>query len=153
MPNMTLSEFVDRLEEIYPEITRSFVSKQTNEIFKGKITIQQFLVMEYLNRKKESKMTCLAQYLSITTAAITGIVERLVKAGYVGRVFDPKDRRIINIKLTAKGAELVSRISEQRKQMITRVFAKLTGGERETYLKVLQRIREVLIEEKDKGAK
>lgn len=153
MANMSISQFVDRLEEIYPEITRGFVSKQTNEIFKGKITIQQFLVMEYLNRKKECKMSCLAQYLSITTAAITGTVQRLVKAGYVARVFDPRDRRIINIKLTAKGAELVTRISEQRKEMITRVFAKLTGQERENYLKVLQRIREVLIEERDKDAK
>jgi len=153
MPNLTLSGFADKLEEIMPEITRGFVTKQTNELFKGKITLQQFLVMEYLNRKRESKMSCLAHFMSVTTAAITGIVERLVKAGYVARVFDPKDRRIINIKLTAKGTELVTRIGEQRKQMIISVFTKLTAGERESYLKVLQRIREVLAEERDKTVK
>lgn len=150
MSNLTLSEFADKLEEIYPEITRGFIAKQTNEVFKGKITIQQFIAMEYLNRKKESKMSCLAHFMTISTAAITGIVERLVKADYVARAFDPRDRRIINIKLTSKGTELVSRVSGQRKQMIIKVFAKLTAEERQSYLKVLQRIREVLAEERDK---
>src|SRR5215831_5355239 len=38
--------------------------------------------------------------LSLTTGAVTGIIDRLEKAGYVKRVNDPKDRRITIIEPT-----------------------------------------------------
>ena len=36
----------------------------------------------------------LAELTGLTTGAVTGIIDRLEKAGYVRRVNDPKDRRI-----------------------------------------------------------
>jgi DNA-binding MarR family transcriptional regulator len=42
----------------------------------------------------------LAELTSLTTGAITGIIDRLEKAGYVRRVNDPKDRRITIIEST-----------------------------------------------------
>jgi DNA-binding MarR family transcriptional regulator len=41
----------------------------------------------------------LAELTGLTTGAVTGIVDRLEKAGYVRRVNDPKDRRITIIEL------------------------------------------------------
>jgi DNA-binding MarR family transcriptional regulator len=42
----------------------------------------------------------LSELTGLTTGAVTGIIDRLEKAGYVRRVNDPKDRRRIIIELT-----------------------------------------------------
>jgi len=42
----------------------------------------------------------LAELTGLTTGAVTGIIDRLEKAGYVRRVNDPKDRRITIIEPT-----------------------------------------------------
>jgi DNA-binding MarR family transcriptional regulator len=42
----------------------------------------------------------LAELTGLTTGAVTGIIDRLEKAGYVKRTNDPKDRRRIIIEST-----------------------------------------------------
>jgi DNA-binding MarR family transcriptional regulator len=76
---------------------------------------------------------------------MTGIVDRLVKYGYVLRIFDPQDRRIIKIKLATKGTELVKKINQQRRQMIIKIFGQLSERDRQDYLRILLQIKDILI--------
>lgn len=147
MSPISLTEFADRINELMPEMIREFTKRQTNELFKGTITLPQFLILTLLYKKEESRMTDVAHFLNVTTAAATGLVDRLVKYDYVRRVYEPKDRRIIKIKLTAKGTELVKKICEQRRQMIMEIFGKISQPEREDYLKILTRMHQILTQE------
>ena len=106
----------------------------------------QFVILDILQRHGESKMSDLAKSLSVTTAAMTGIVDRLVREGYLRRESDPKDRRIIKIRLTAKGERAVTQILEKKKQMIIKMFGMVSQEEREEYLKILTHIRDHLKE-------
>jgi DNA-binding MarR family transcriptional regulator len=45
-----------------------------------------------------------------STAASTGLVDRLEKLGYVERVHAAEDRRKIMVRITSKGVDLVSRL-------------------------------------------
>jgi len=121
---------------------------QTNELFKGKITLPQFFVLNHLDKHGESKMNELAKVMDVTTAAATGIVDRLVRYGYIMRVYDPNDRRVINVRLTQKGADLVKRIGRQRIEVTREVFGKISREERENYLAIMLHIRDILMEEK-----
>jgi DNA-binding MarR family transcriptional regulator len=147
MSRVSLLEFADKLNEVMPVIIKEFSRRQVNELYKGKITLPQFLVLEFLHSSGESKMTGLANFMSVTTAAMTGIVERLVRDGYVVRVFDPEDRRIIKIKLTAKGSGLVKKILTQRRHMIIKIFGRISKTERKEYLGILMHIKDILIKE------
>lgn len=153
MAQLALSEFADKMHEIMPVIIREFARRQVNELYKGKITLPQFLILEFLHREGESKMTTLAHFMNVTTAAMTGIVERLVRGGYVIRVFDPKDRRIIKIRFTSKGSELVKKINQQRRRMIIKIFGRISQVEREDYLRILMHIKDILTQKKEKEAK
>jgi DNA-binding MarR family transcriptional regulator len=75
-------------------------------------------------------------------------VDRLVRYGYIVRTYDPKDRRVINIRLTQKGSDLVKRIGRQRKEVTREVFGKISKEERENYLAIMLHIRDVLTGEK-----
>ena len=149
MPDLTLSEFADRIEEVVPAVMKGFAKMQTNELFKGKITLPQFFILNHLHKQGESKMSELANVMDVTTAAATGIVDRLVISGYVMRLYDPKDRRVINIKPTQKGLNMVQRISRQRRQITSEVFSKISKEERDNYLSIMLHIRDVLMEEKN----
>ena len=113
-----------------------------------KITMPQFVLLEILHREGQSRMTDLARLINVSTAATTGIVDRLVRDGYVARASDPSDRRIIKVDLTAKGSKAVKNIVDQRKQIFSKIFGVLSGDERDQYLKILRSVRDQL---SDKG--
>ena len=93
-------------------------------------------------------MTDLARFMTVSAAAMTGIMDRLVRDGYAARGYDTKDRRIIKAKLTLRGNDLVKRVGDQRKEMITNIFGKVSETDREDYLRILLKIKEILTEEK-----
>ncbi|MEI6863115.1 MAG: MarR family transcriptional regulator [Candidatus Omnitrophota bacterium] len=144
MANISITEFADRVSEIMPAIMKEFLKSQAGGFHKMKITLPQFAIMDILDREKESNMTDLAKAMSVTTSAMTGVVDRLVRDGYVSRLHDLKDRRIIHIKLTAKGTKTVHSAIEDRKRATIKMFGVITQEEREKYLSILEHIKEHL---------
>lgn len=144
----SLIEFSDKINEIMPVIAREFIRHQVGELSKGKITPPQLLALDFVHKQSELKMTDLAHLLGVTSAAITGIADRMVKYGYLVRVFDPADRRIIKVKLTLKGEQLLNRVNRARREMVVNVFSKISQAEREEYLKILTHVYEALAQEK-----
>lgn len=130
-----------------PVIMKEFSRRHISSLYKIKITIPQFFILNLLHLHQESRMTDIARYLKVSTAAVTGIIERLVRCGYVSRVFDPADRRIIKVKLTSKGEALAKKVEEQRQKMIINIFGKISSHERQDYLRILTRIHDILTKE------
>lgn len=147
MGDVSMPEFADKLSEMMPVISREFLRHQTAEFYKMKITPPQMIILELLHKLDESKMTDLAHVLNVTTAAMTGIISRLVRDGYAVRVSEPDDRRIIKIRLTAKGANTVKSMTEHRKKMMIKIFGMISQEEREEYLNILSHVYEHLKEE------
>jgi len=153
MPEISLSEFAENLNKIMPVLMKEFARRQANELYKGKITLPQFLILEFLQQEGISKMVTLARVMQVTTAAMTGMVNRLVKYGYVSRIYDPLDRRIIKVKLTASGSTLLKRTNQQRRQMVIKIFGQISAADRQDYLRILTQIKEILSEDISYGAK
>lgn len=146
MAQHSLSEFGDKVAELMPIIAREFVKQQTAEFIKTKITMPQFIVLEILSHRGESKMTDLAKALDVTTAAMTGIADRLVRDGYLVRGRDPDDRRIVRVKLTPKGAKVIKTMVEARKKITIKLFGSISQEEREQYLNILTAVHNNLVE-------
>ena len=148
MTDMPISDFADKINELMPLIMKEFGRRQTNELYKGKISLPQFLLLDFLSSQDGAKMTDLAKFMEVSTPAVTGIVDRLVRDRYVVRAYDARDRRIVKIKITAKGVELVKRIHRQRRQRVVKIFGKISALERSEYLKILRHIHDILLAEK-----
>ena len=76
---VSLHEFADRINDIMPIMIREFAKYQVNELSKGKITLPQFLILGFLEKSGEAKMSGLANFMAVSTAATTGTVDRLVR--------------------------------------------------------------------------
>ena len=144
MTGLSAAEFADKVSETMAVIYREFMKQQASEFYKLKVTVPQLGILEFLHRSGGSNMSDIARYMNVTTAAMTGIVDRLVRDGYVMREHDDNDRRIVRIKLTAKGGSVVRSMIERKRRFTAKIFSTLSHSEREEYLKILTRIREGL---------
>jgi DNA-binding MarR family transcriptional regulator len=70
----------------------------------GKVGLSQqdLLAMDLISRDQEVTAGQLARELNLTTGAITGLIDRLEKAGLARRANDPNDRRRVLVKATPK---------------------------------------------------
>lgn len=144
MSKLSLVEFSEKINEIMPLIIREFVKRQGNELYKGKITLPQFVILDFLLNRQTANMTEIASFMGVSTAAITGIVDRLVKYGYVIRVPDLQDRRIIKIMLTAEGSTLTKKINQQRRKAVMEIFGRVSESDRSEYLRILSHVHDIL---------
>jgi DNA-binding MarR family transcriptional regulator len=94
----------------------------------------------------------LAELTGLTTGAITGIVDRLEKAGYVRREKDPNDRRrvIIQPSLAPERAAYLGGLFESLNQAVARLTANYTEGELDVILDFLQRSATMMHDETHK---
>lgn len=147
MPVISLHNFADKMAEIMPIMMKEFTRCMASELLRGKVTLPQIMILHFLEIEQEAKMKDLARFMGVTMAAMTGIIERLVKNGHCARIYDSEDRRIIKIKLTAKGDKLVKDMNENKRQMIMKIFGKISEADRQDYLRILLQIKDILLKE------
>jgi DNA-binding MarR family transcriptional regulator len=74
----------------------------------------------------------------VSLSSVTGLADRLVKCGLVGRARDRMDRRVVMISITLRGEELLSRIRKRRQELIADYFKELNDAEIEAAVRLLR---------------
>jgi DNA-binding MarR family transcriptional regulator len=144
MNHVTLSQLADAVDEMMPIFLREFVKRHSCDPLKFKVTPPQLIILNLLHKHGCSKMTDIARYIGVSTAAVTGIIDRLVKCGYVVRTAEPDDRRVVKVRTTPRGAELVKKMNKERRQMMIDIYSKISQKDRDDYFRVLMRLRDSL---------
>ena len=143
---MDIERFGQRMIALLPRMLRGFARRESNYLSRGKITLPQMGVLEYLSSRRESPMNELARHLGVTRPAATGLVDRLIAQGLVSRQGDRTDRRVVRINLTPKGRRVLDNIWNQKRRMLQEVFGRLSPADRSQYLATLERVVEILSE-------
>lgn len=104
---------------------------------------QVLLVMLTLNQnetKSPLTVTEISNLLMITPAGVTHLVNPLEEAGFIERLQDPKDRRIVRIGLTEKGdREAAASISEINNYLVE-VVNLLGEEDSKTFIRLVSRV-------------
>ena len=140
MKHNSLSSFSEEVVSLIPRLMQGVFKRQTDALGKGKITIPQYVCMDLIGAKGPVMMKEIALSLEVSLPAATGLVDRLYITGFVKRIFEPTDRRIIRIILTEKGKKALKEVKEKRREVIKDVFSHLSQRERELYLKILKKV-------------
>lgn len=104
---------VDRLADFVLFTQRSCILNLSPELTKGQVSFPQFFLLTYLSSEEYLTMSDIAKKMGHSTAAATGLVDRLERLGYVERVHAAEDRRKIMVRITQKGVALVSRMRSE----------------------------------------
>jgi len=67
----------------------------------------------------------MADVLSVTAGAITGMTDKLVEYGWVERERSDKDRRIVRLQLTEEGSKMVNAIQKRERENAEAMFSNL----------------------------
>lgn len=103
----------DRLADFVLFTQRSCILNLSTELNKGNVSFPQFFLLTYLSSEEYLTMSDIAKKMGHSTAAATGLVDRLEKLAYVERIHAAEDRRKIMVRITQKGTELVSRMRKE----------------------------------------
>ena len=101
-----------RLADFIMFTQRSFLLNLSKELNKGNVSFAQFFLLGYLANENFLTMTDISKKMGHSTAAATGLVDRLEKLGYVQRLHASEDRRKVMVQITRKGIDLVDRMRE-----------------------------------------
>ena len=76
----------------------------------------------------------------------TALVDKLIAEEMVERLFDPKDRRIVYVQITAKGAEDFNTIKQEISQEMRMRLEKLDSSKIEILAVASQQLKDILME-------
>lgn len=134
----------DRLADFIMFAQRSFLLDLSKELNQGNISYAQFFLLGYLANEDYLTMTDISKKMGHSTAAATGLVDRLEKLGYVQRLHAADDRRKVMVQITRKGIELVSRLRNIIADSISQVMVAQESGDDEAIQPIYTQLREFL---------
>jgi DNA-binding MarR family transcriptional regulator len=136
-----LKSSAERLADIFIVLQRSFVLNLSKELVRGRLSFPQFLLLSFLAQDSEPlAMSQTAKLMKHTTAAATGLVDRLEKLGLITRKQGPKDRRKVMVHITEKGQALVQEIRQDMIQNLLRLMTHLDEAEQAAWLRIYEKI-------------
>lgn len=89
---------------------RSCILNLSPELSEGRVSFPQFFLLTYLASEDFLTMTSIARKMGHSTAAATGMVDKLEEMGHIERIHAANDRRKIMVKITEKGKKLVEKM-------------------------------------------
>jgi len=119
--------------------------RNVHQLFKAElsplgVTPGQYGVLRCLWDENAQTAKRLADRLVLDGSTITGILDRMEQKGLIEKQTDPKDRRAMQVMLTAKGKKLQKPVSEAIETANRRALLRLNQTEAEFLKNVLEEI-------------
>ena len=106
------------------------------------VTASQAMTLNFLGEEDAIPTNVLGQKLQITSATMTGILDRLEKMDLIERRPHPDDRRAILVCLTEKGARCAMEINAIMVEANMEFLNKLNPEESQTFHNLLKQVWE-----------
>ena len=110
----SISEEANKLADFILFTQRSCILNLSSELNEGKVSYPQFFLLTYLASEDFLSMSSIAQKMGHSTAAATGMVDKLQEMGYLKRMSAAKDRRKIMVAIPGRARSGSSHAPEHR---------------------------------------
>lgn len=102
------------------------------------LTPAQLHVLLWLGSDGSMTMGELARRVAVTEKTITGVVDRLERDGLVARGRDPRDRRVVQVRLAARGGQLYRRMDGEIDAKLERLLGMLQADDRRHLIRMVE---------------
>jgi DNA-binding MarR family transcriptional regulator len=107
-----------------------------------KVTLPQATVLFLLQEKDGRMLSEIGQVIGVDNSAVTGLADRMEKAGYVTREPSPGDRRAWHLHLTPKGRGEAQKASAVVGRVNAEVKAGISARDMNAFKRVLKSFSE-----------
>lgn len=102
------------------------------------VTLAQYRVLVELAARGPQRVAELAAVLGVERSTATRMCDRLVRKRLIRRRRETRDRRVVQVALTAGGRSLVDRVTHRRREEISQILQRLTPRGRGAVLRALR---------------
>lgn len=134
------------LESIPPlmHYIRSGIRRQLG----AKTSVPQIRALSFIRRNPATTLMTVSDYLAVSNATTSSIVDRLVKKGLVSRQEDPNERRRIQLSVTLEGELEYKQVQEVAIAELNKILSKLPDQKIKDIQNGLRALKEALDEER-----
>ncbi len=122
---------------------RFFLLSLTRDLDRANVSFSQFFLLAHLDQTEHLTMSKIARQMGHTTAAATGLVDRLEGLGYVTRAHSREDRRKVFCAITKKGSQLVERVKLDLAEHLATLSEALTPEQQTAWIEIYRKLVEV----------
>lgn len=131
-------QFIDTFN-LWMSETRRYSSELLSRY---RITTPQLTVLRELKTAGDLRLSDLSMKINLTNSTVTGIIDRLERAGLVSRQRSTDDRRVILVKITAKGRETADQVPASHLELIRNAFFALSEEDRVELFRLLRKFHQ-----------
>jgi len=110
------------------------------------ITRVQIMTLRFVSYNNECKTSDIAEFLSVSRPDATRIVDTLVNKGFINRIYDKNDRRVIRLKITTEGIRVFEDIKKELITNFSEIINKMEKEDAEALMKGMKALCDVLKE-------
>lgn len=140
---MVSEKRVERFSRLFPQLGMLY-TKLDSSLEDTTLTKLDLAALKMLGKQEHLIMRELAEKMSIALSSTTEIVDRLVARDYVNRSRIEEDRRIVQVRLTEKGENLLAEHRRQGREMVERMLTCLVEKEQEELIRILEKVEHAL---------
>ncbi|MEH7157939.1 MarR family winged helix-turn-helix transcriptional regulator [Neobacillus drentensis] len=128
---------------ILMQTSKSIHDRIKEEMTKNKLSITEFSVLEVLYQKGKQTIQQIGSCILVSSGSMTYVIDKLEQRGLLSRNACLEDRRVIHVRLTEDGNELMNEIMPKYHKFVNQMFDSLDFGEAETLVHLLKKVRKV----------
>jgi DNA-binding MarR family transcriptional regulator len=129
-------------------VTAGLLTKEGDRVLRPLgLTDSQFNALAVLRYQSEDgalDQSSLGRMLVVNRSNVTGLIDRMERAGWVERTSDRNDRRVKKVRLTPEGRRLLDRADRLYIRRVYDVMGSLSSREREQLEQALEKVRAAL---------
>lgn len=126
---MVNKKLITELIELQRRVDRDRRQYELDAWMHLNLSIGQLKSLFFISNRGTTSLGKLAAALEVTPTNTTGIADRLLKRGLITRTESPDDRRVLVLRTTPQGEELVAELRRKRKERMDELFNRLTDEE------------------------
>jgi len=108
----------------------------------AELTTSQLRLLFLVRQEPGATLTALATHLRVSPPTATGVVDRLVRQGYIRRDADASDRRFVCHHLTPRGVAILGELEREGRTLMDGILERLSDGEIDELVHGLQLLKD-----------
>lgn len=139
-----LLNYVQEINQMIDEMNLHLASEY-QDLMDNAVSAKQVVVLMMIHAEEAITTSKLAANLDITPSAVSQLLNRLEKNGYVKRTVNPENRREILIELDQSGMDYFENLSQIEQTTADKYYAKLGMEDVQELHRILLKLKNIVI--------
>lgn len=138
---------VAEIEELLRNVSTILKKRGRDILSNFDITPPQLDALLVLREFGELTMGELCQKMFLACSTATDLIDRMERNGLIERVRDTADRRVIRLKVLAKGSAVIDQVLEARRGYLVTILAEIDVADKERLIQSLEQLNYLMTRE------